>query len=347
LFNEYRQVFDSFCDVIALAVPRAWLMSFVTPIFEFHCTATETFISVCKDLSMNIVVSVSSELRRWMLHNLERGCAANDLIDSMVKERFEPRIARALIDVFVRARSTGTVPPEGALALELQDAEYRYETPRLAPGNRIETAERRIDVLMRVEQPRMAVLGHVMSGEECAALIELARHRLRPSTVVDPKTGADRIVDHRNSESMFFMLEETPLVRALDRRFAQIMQAPVEHGEGLQVVRYGPGAQTAPHFDFLVPSNPANEASIARSGQRIATLVVYLNDVLEGGETVFPEVGLAVSPQQGNAVYFEYSNSLRQLDHKSVHAGAAVVQGDKWIVTKWIREQRFVPAPGG
>ena len=122
------------------------------------------------------------------------------------------------------------------------------------------------------------------------------------------------------------------------------MNCPLENGEGLQVLRYGKNAKNTPHFDFLAPTNQTNRDSLARSGQRISTLVVYLNDVAMGGETVFPELGLSVAPRKGNAAYFEYANSLRQVDHKSVHAGAPVYEGEKWAVTKWMRERRFIPA---
>ena len=102
-------------------------------------------------------------------------------------------------------------------------------------------------------------------------------------------TGENRMAVHRNSEGMFFSLGETPLVAALDARFSRIMNLPVEHGEGLQVLRYGPGTHSSPHFDFLVPGNAANEESLRRSGQRVSSLVAYLNAVPAGGET-------AVSP---------------------------------------------------
>ena len=64
----------------------------------------------------------------------------------------------------------------------------------------------------------------------------------------------------------------------------------------------------------------------------------------EGGETVFPAVGLSVTPRRGNGVYFEYTNSHMQVDQKSLHAGAPVAQGEKWVVTKWMRARRFVSA---
>jgi prolyl 4-hydroxylase len=124
------------------------------------------------------------------------------------------------------------------------------------------------------------------------------------------------------------------------------MQLPADQGEGLQVLRYRGGGQCAPHFDFLVPSNEANRASLARSGQRIATLIVYLNDAA-GGETYFPETGLAVSPRRGHGLYFEYADERGVLDKRSAHGAAPVASGEKWIVTKWMRDRTFVPGQGG
>jgi prolyl 4-hydroxylase len=69
--------------------------------------------------------------------------------------------------------------------------------------------------------------------------------------------------------------------------------------------------------------------------------------VQQGGETVFPEAGVSVVPRRGNAVYFEYANSRMQVDQSSAHAGAPVIEGEKWIVTKWMRARKFVPAAAG
>ncbi|MDB5803767.1 MAG: 2OG-Fe(II) oxygenase superfamily protein [Betaproteobacteria bacterium] len=291
---------------------------------------------------MALQVKFSDEFRQWLLHNIERGCAADDMVQSMVAQKFEPRIARGLVEAFQRARRIGATAPSGSVELEID--EYLYETPRLAPGTMLRAADREVPVLLRLERPALAVLEGVLSAEECGQLIELARGRMRPSTVVDPVTGEDKTAQHRDSEGMFFRLRETSFIARLDERISQLMNCPVEHGEGLQMLRYGPGAKTTPHYDFLAATNQANRESIARSGQRISTLVIYLNDVKQGGETVFPEIGLAVAPRRGNAVYFEYANRLHQVDHQSVHAGAAVHAGEKWAVTKWMRERPFVSA---
>jgi prolyl 4-hydroxylase len=309
-----------------------------------HCRHAPYIFARDNRVTVSMVVRFSSQFRTWLLHNLERGCAPADLVRSMVAQKFEPQIAHALVEAFARARGAGAQPPEDSVALDLPPPPYDYEAPRLAPGSVIHTSDREIPVLIRAAQPVLAVLEGVLSAGECVALVELARSRLKPSTVVDPARGENVVAEYRDSHGMFFRPGETAFIAGLERRIAQIMGGPVENGEGLQVLRYGAGAKTSPHFDFLLPSNAANRESLVRSGQRVSTLVIYLNDVARSGETVFPELGLSVCAKKGNAVYFEYANSRGQLDHKSLHAGAPVAEGEKWVATKWLRERRFLSA---
>jgi prolyl 4-hydroxylase len=299
-------------------------------------------IEPAKYRAMTITVALSTGLRNWITDNLQRGNSPDAMIETLVvSQKFEPRIARGLVDAFVSARAAGTPPPEHTVKLDTPAPEYQYETPRIAAGNVIRAVDAEIRVLQRLERPIIVLLEGVLSAAECSELIELARPRLQRSTVVDPRTGTNTVADYRNSEGMFFRLGETALVARLDERISALMNCPVENGEGLQVLRYGTGGHTAPHFDFKIPSNATNSESIARSGQRLSTLIIYLNDVAQGGETVFPVVGLSVTPRRGNGVYFEYTNSHMQVDQRSLHAGAPVAQGEKWVVTKWMRTRRF------
>ena len=292
---------------------------------------------------MSSVVRFSPDLGTWLVEHLNRGQTAETLVQFMIGQQMEPHVARAIVHAFVEARARGTALPVDSLIIE--DApQFVYEAPILQPAPRVQVGERTILVLSRSEQPALAVLGNVLSSEECAELIALARPRLTPSTIVNPTTGQDVVAAQRTSLGMFFRLEENALVARLDRRISSLMQQPLEHGEGFQVLCYPVGAETKAHFDFLQPSNDANRASIARSGQRVSTLIAYLNDVERGGETVFPKLGLSVVPQQGNAVYFEYCNSRSQVDPHSLHGGNPVLSGEKWVLTKWMRQRRFVSA---
>ena len=286
---------------------------------------------------MTALVRFSSELSSWLVQNLDRGAAPRALMDTMIAQRMEPGAARAIVEAFVAARREGRPVPLDAVSFD-------EEAPRIGSGPCIVAGDRRIRVLARGHRPTLAILADVLTAEECGELIAMAKPRLKPSTVLDPQSGRDVVAAYRSSLGMFFRPQENELIARLELRFAQLMNLPIENGEGLQVLYYPPDAGSAPHFDFLQASNAASQASIERSGQRVSTLVTYLNDVEQGGETVFPEAGWSVTPQLGHALYFEYCNSLGQVDPRSLHAASPVLRGEKWVASKWMRQRRFVPA---
>ncbi len=293
---------------------------------------------------MSTVVRFSPDLSAWLVQNLNQGLAPAELVRIMIEERMDPSVSRAIVDAFVHARAHGRPVPVDAVELEEAPPEFEYESPVAPILPRFSLDGRMIPVLARQAQPRLCIFGNVLDADECARLIELARPRLTPSTVVNPASGKDEVMANRTSFGMFFRLGESPFIAELDARISALMNLPVENGEGFQVLRYPEGAETTPHFDFLQLTNEANRASIARSGQRVSTLIAYLNDVEAGGETTFPKIGLSVTPQIGNAVYFEYCNRKNQVDHLSLHAGNPVTRGEKWVLTKWMRQKRFVSA---
>ncbi|GLB62056.1 hypothetical protein NCCP133_41850 [Cytobacillus sp. NCCP-133] len=141
--------------------------------------------------------------------------------------------------------------------------------------------------------------------------------------------------DLRTSSSTFFHEGETDVVARIDKRISQIMNIPVEHGEGLQILHYKIGQEYKAHFDFFSPT------SRAAGNPRISTLVMYLNDVEQGGETYFPKLNFSVSPQKGMAVYFEYFYNDQSLNVLTLHGGAPVIIGDKWAATQWMRRKRI------
>ncbi len=294
---------------------------------------------------MSTVVRFSPDLGRWLTHNLDAGQAPQSLVATMRVQGMNERPAQAIVAAFVDARQRGGAMP--ADAIELPDEAPSRPAARLAPGTRILAGDREIVVHSRGEDPVFAALGNVVDADECRSIIDMARPRLKPSTLVDPMSGRDVVSDKRTSWGMFFRLEENDLVARLDRRLSMLMNLPLENGEGLQVLYYPTGAGSEPHHDYLAPTNAANRESIARSGQRVSTLVTYLNEVPDGGQTVFPQLGLAVSPIRGNACYFEYCDGKGRVDARSLHASATVTRGEKWVMTKWMRERRFVAAEGG
>jgi prolyl 4-hydroxylase len=156
---------------------------------------------------------------------------------------------------------------------------------------------------------------------------------------VDNATGGSEVNDARTSDGMFFERGEAPLITAIEQRIATLLRWPVENGEGLQILRYRPGAEYRPHHDYFDPEHPGTARILARGGQRVGTLVMYLNTPEGGGATTFPDVGLEVAPVRGNAVFFSYDRA--HPDTRTLHGGAPVTAGEKWVATKWLRQGVF------
>jgi prolyl 4-hydroxylase len=212
------------------------------------------------------VVRFSLDLSAWLVSELGQGRAPLALVETMIAERMEPAVASAIVAAFVAARRDGRPVPVDSLLLENLPAPFRHEAPRLAPGLRLAAEDREVRVVMRRQRPCLAVLEGLLNEDERGELMEIARPRLTPSTLVDPETGLDVVASERTSFGMFFRPRENALVARLDRRFSEVMGLPEENGEGLQVLRYPNSGESKPHFDFLRPTNDANRASLERSG---------------------------------------------------------------------------------
>lgn len=197
------------------------------------------------------------------------------------------------------------------------------------------------DIVELSVQPRILTLRNFLSDEECTHLIERARPKIAPSTTVDPETGKFILVEARSSTSTYFMIRETPIITGIEERIALLLGLPVENGEGLQVLNYGVGQEYRPHFDFFDPGLKGSATVMAAGGQRMATCILYLNDVAEGGETCFPELDIRVRPKKGDALLFINVTPEGEVDRKTLHASLPVIAGEKWISTKWVREREY------
>ncbi|CAH9108802.1 unnamed protein product [Cuscuta europaea] len=197
--------------------------------------------------------------------------------------------------------------------------------------------------------PRIILFHNFLSTEECDYLRGIAKPRLQVSTVVDIKTGKGIKSNVRTSSGMFLNHNERlyPMVQAIEKRIAVYSQIPVENGELIQVLRYEKNELYRPHHDYFT-----DEFNIKRGGQRVATMLMYLSDDVEGGETYFPMAGtnecscggkmvkgLSVKPTKGNAVLFWSMGLNGETDPSSLHGGCEVVSGEKWSATKWMRQR--------
>lgn len=277
---------------------------------------------------------VTPELRQWIVEQARAGHSAESVLQSMKSSGWDEDVAIAAMESTLRGHLDQQAVEQGlppAVAVPEPDLD---ESPSFLDGG-----DRRVAVLGQMALPRLVVLGGLLSNEECDGLIAAARPRLSRSLTVATQSGGDEVNPDRTSAGMFFTRGESELVRRIEARIARLLDWPVEHGEGLQVLHYTPGAEYKPHYDYFDPAAPGTPTILARGGQRVATVVMYLNEPEKGGGTTFPDATFEVAPQRGNAVFFSYDRP--HPGTRTLHGGAPVIAGEKWIATKWLRAGVF------
>ncbi|TAN09120.1 MAG: 2-oxoglutarate-dependent dioxygenase [Burkholderiaceae bacterium] len=278
----------------------------------------------------------SPELYQWIAAQARAGVTAQGVLDALKAAGWEEGTAIAAMEEAARRyQHPGTtaqpeLPPAAAVP-----------EPDLADSPLyVDAGDRRVAVLGGLAAPRVVIFGSLLSDDECAALIAAARPRLARSQTVVTSTGGTEVNQVRTSRGMFFERGESELVRRIEQRIARLLRWPLENGEGLQVLHYVPGTEYKPHYDYFDPDAAGTPAILRRGGQRVATLVMYLNEPEKGGATAFPDVHFKVAPKRGNAVFFSYERPHPSTH--TLHAGMPVIAGEKWIATKWLREREFV-----
>lgn len=187
--------------------------------------------------------------------------------------------------------------------------------------------------------PRILVSRGFASGAECDWLVAAARPRLMPAEVYDPQTGKGfEAGDIRNnSAAAFGILETGVLLCALRNRLRACFALGGHDFEPLMVLHYGTGQQFAPHFDFIDPEQPGLREDIQAKGQRVATLLIYLNDDFTGGQTAFDAIGYSFKGAKGDALIFWNTDAQGLPDRRMRHAGMPPLSGEKWVLSQWIR----------
>jgi len=197
------------------------------------------------------------------------------------------------------------------------------------------------------ERPRLRAFQGFASAAECAWITARMGPKLAPAMVWDEASGAGVVDPSRTSHAVELRLAEmdvaTEVVRA---RIAAATGLPEAIFEVPQIMHYAVGQEFRPHHDFLDPDAPGHAADIARRGQRIGTFLIYLNDDFEGGETEFPNAGIAHRGRCGDALFFANVVPDGSPDPLSLHAGRPPTKGEKWIFSQWIRDRVPAPPPG-
>ncbi|MGH6614669.1 2OG-Fe(II) oxygenase [Sphingomonas sp.] len=182
--------------------------------------------------------------------------------------------------------------------------------------------------------PKIRHIPGFCSPIEAAHIVSIVLGSLEPATVLDPVSGKQIAHSIRTADyATVGPAEESLVVQAINRRIAAATGTAVFQGEPTSVMRYGIGQQYRLHMDALPVA----------TNQRITTAILYLNHGFTGGQTIFPQLDLIITPHIGDLLIFDNVDTLGRPEQLSRHAGLPVTAGTKWIATRWIREKSYNP----
>jgi len=217
-------------------------------------------------------------------------------------------------------------------------------------------------------RPLVFSVSNFLSPEERQLVMDTAEALLKPSKVRSNGTG-QVTKNYRSSETAWLPSHwrSAQALSDINTRVAEMLRMDVTHQESTQVLKYKEGGFYGLHTDQF----PQTDRQMT-DRKRHATLLWYMNDVLEGGETSFPfadklqdidgdgddapgitkladtipgdkgikevcSTGLQVKPKAGSVVLFYDVYPDGQEDLYSAHAACPVGPGsEKWAANKWI-----------
>jgi hypothetical protein len=248
----------------------------------------------------------------------------------------QPRNVDAALDNLGRAAQLGWEPAHRELELLARDsgsdpaalrAKIDLAAWRSAPAARIQ-----------FEKPRIAVIEHFASPEECQWLIARAASGGLQRAKVYRSSSTAQVAETRTNREMSFTIFNADVVLSLIRdRISAAVGSPVSHFEIAKLLHYSPGEQFALHADFIEAKTPDLARELAARGQRSATFLIYLNDGYEGGATQFPRLSWQYRGGRGDALLFSNVDESGAPDYDTIHAGMPPTSGSKWVLSQWIR----------
>ena len=190
---------------------------------------------------------------------------------------------------------------------------------------------------MNIIKPGAFTLDNIFSLAECSAMIEQSEQIGFAPATVSIAGSAQAMPGVRNNDRI--KLNDPTLAATLWQRLEPLIPAELEDWQALRlneqfaVYRYDPGQRFKRHQDGVVTTETGEESRF--------TVLIYLNNDCDGGETIFSDVDrtgsqirfieASVKPRPGMALVFQ---------HELWHEGAAVTRGRKYVLRTDVLYQR-------
>lgn len=180
------------------------------------------------------------------------------------------------------------------------------------------------------------ILPNILTSDQIKNIINYCSKNLSQSLVISGRN--DSVRNSRQS----WINKNDPLVKPIFEYLSKLYNIPFENAEDLQVIKYEPNQYYKEHHDSCCDNVDSCHNFVKNGGQRILTVLIYLNNTFEGGETYFKNLNIKMKAPPGSAIVFYPLAFNSKLCHpNALHAGLPVTKGEKWVANVWFREKKF------
>ncbi|MBL4672670.1 MAG: 2OG-Fe(II) oxygenase [Arenicella sp.] len=262
---------------------------------------------------------ISDDWKIWIWHNVGRGCSKDDIFKQLIERGFAWNVVK------VELNYEPSVPLDEIVVGETTNQnEFEYRANAVA-------------CRIKSEELEIYSVDKVLNQQECQQLSEMVFANLQPSTTV----ASDGLNGGRTSSTCFFDSNNSQhsLAVSISERVSRLIGINHSYAEAIQGHVYGPGEEYKAHQDWFEPGTPEfeSQASAAMGGQRTWSVIIYLNKVEAGGDTVFERAGVTVHPEPGKMVFWNNLKDDGSVNHQALHQACPVEQGQKIALTLWYR----------
>ncbi|XP_037790270.1 prolyl 4-hydroxylase subunit alpha-2-like [Penaeus monodon] len=185
--------------------------------------------------------------------------------------------------------------------------------------------------------PIVVVYHDVMTDAETELMKHISLPRLETTQVHSFTTHEAKKSIARIGKTAWVRRGDNINVDKIFERIEDMTGLTTETAEDLHVLNYGIGGHYDAHVDFFDLQSKSLDKD-PHKGDRLATMLFYLNDVEAGGSTVFPTLGVEVPARKGSALFWFNIKRNGEGDYRTVHASCPVLLGEKWIANLWLHE---------
>lgn len=188
--------------------------------------------------------------------------------------------------------------------------------------------------------PEIFTIDNFITNDECEHFINISKNKIQTAYVCGDKKGI--VSKGRTEKNCWISKDNDSITKNIASKISKLVDIPIEQAESFQVIYYDINQEYRNHYDSWLFDNSENSTRNLKNGQRIKTVLVYLNDVIKRGGTKFNKLNIEIKAEKGKLLMFDNVHENTNVRHElSEHAGMPILEGEKWAFNLWFTSNIF------